>query len=183
MVVAASAAGVWRAAYPPVEPLLAPGALAVHVVDAGLGRREVSYQLAGTPNDWRAAVGQQLVEHGWTPLDLDFRAAPSTLYLRTIPFGLGSVLERAELAGGPREAHITVIRRFYWKWSWLLPLFFPATARARCGRCNHAPKKVGSIAPSRVAARVVPLFVPPIVAPVGTDDTPSDGVLPPVISD
>jgi hypothetical protein len=120
VVVAASATGLWRAAEPPTEPLLAPGAFDVHVADVSLERREVNYQVAEPSSNWRAVVEQRLLERGWTLADTDVFVAPQTSYIRTTAFGVGSLLEVAVLAGGSREAHITVIRRIYWSWPQLV---------------------------------------------------------------
>jgi hypothetical protein len=118
VVVATSVAGGWRVAFPPVEPLLAPGAFAVHVVNTDLGRREVSYQVADTTIDWRAAVGRRLIEDGWTPLAPGVPETSQLSYHRATAFGIGNLAELVTLAGGPHEAHIIIIRRLYWKWLW-----------------------------------------------------------------
>ena len=69
---AASVAGVWRAASPPVAPFLAPCAFDAQIADAGKERREVAYPVAESSANWRAVVGQQLMERGWTPSDPAF---------------------------------------------------------------------------------------------------------------
>ncbi len=117
---AASVAGVWRAAYPPVAPFLAPCAFDAQIADAGKERREVAYQVAESSANWRAVVGQQLMERGWTPSDPGVFEAPRAIYLCITSFGVGNVVERAELDGGAREARITVIRWLYWAWPQLI---------------------------------------------------------------
>ena len=60
------------------------------------------------------------MERGWRPSDPDVFGAPQAIYLCITPFGVGNIVERAELYGEAHEARITVIRRLYWAWPQLI---------------------------------------------------------------
>jgi hypothetical protein len=117
LVLSAASLTTWTALQLPVEALIVPGAVDVHVVAIGWGQCQISYRAPGPPNTWYYTTAHDLESHGWVALDLWRPSGTGSAYTPIVPlrFQQLSVLIQDQVVLIPDErspsiAHIQVHR-------------------------------------------------------------------------